>query len=168
MKMQVDKIPQEGLELYEDIDAKALALDTENISFTQPIHAKASIAKSGNQVFIDIKLNGEVEYICAKCLAKFPSSFKKGFKISIDARPSDTIELDEDIRQEVILDYPMKTLCKIDCKGLCPNCGQNLNAGECECEKETSDQRESRAKARENQSTPLDSARGRETRGLDL
>jgi uncharacterized protein len=45
------------------------------------------------------------------------------------------VELDDEIRQEIILDYPMKIICKAECKGLCPNCGQNLNTGECDCNK---------------------------------
>ena len=43
------------------------------------------------------------------------------------------LNLDEIFRDEVILDVPMKHLCKEDCKGICFGCGQNLNDGECRC-----------------------------------
>ena len=36
-------------------------------------------------------------------------------------------------REEIILGYPVKFLCKIDCLGLCPKCGQNLNEKKCDC-----------------------------------
>jgi uncharacterized protein len=48
---------------------------------------------------------------------------------------SRTIDLGPDIREEIILDYPVKPLCKPDCKGLCPTCGKNLNEGQCNCNK---------------------------------
>jgi len=45
------------------------------------------------------------------------------------------------LREEIILDTPLGVLCKPDCAGLCPECGQNLNEGTCDCQKETGDPR---------------------------
>ena len=39
----------------------------------------------------------------------------------------------EMIREQIYLALPMKFLCNVDCRGLCPNCGANLNEVECEC-----------------------------------
>ena len=47
----------------------------------------------------------------------------------------DEIDLDEIIRQEVIFYLPVRMVCGEDCKGLCPECGENLNTGSCKCEK---------------------------------
>lgn len=49
--------------------------------------------------------------------------------------PDMVIDLEELLREEVILSAPSKHLCKDDCKGLCVTCGKNLNEGECTCEK---------------------------------
>ncbi len=57
----------------------------------------------------------------------------------IDA--SHTLDLTEVIRQHIILNIPMKPLCKPDCLGLCPRCGGNLNFGPCGCEEEEIDPR---------------------------
>ena len=38
------------------------------------------------------------------------------------------------LREQIWVAIPMKPLCRPDCKGLCPNCGANLNLGPCECE----------------------------------
>jgi uncharacterized protein len=43
------------------------------------------------------------------------------------------IDLNPDIREEVILDYPIKPLCSLLCKGLCLKCGNNKNEGGCNC-----------------------------------
>lgn len=47
------------------------------------------------------------------------------------------IDLDELARTTFILEMDAKTLCSEDCKGICPNCGVNLNQGNCTCHKET-------------------------------
>ena len=54
---------------------------------------------------------------------------------------NDRIDLDETILHEVQLGVPMKVLCKEDCKGLCPICGQDLNEGQCDCEEDNTDPR---------------------------
>lgn len=43
------------------------------------------------------------------------------------------LELSEMLREHVILATPMQPLCREDCRGLCPVCGQNLNEGRCDC-----------------------------------
>ena len=47
----------------------------------------------------------------------------------------DGIDLDEVLRSCLILDMDTKFLCREDCKGLCPDCGKDLNEGPCECKK---------------------------------
>jgi len=44
------------------------------------------------------------------------------------------LEVDEDIRAELLLDLPMNPLCSPDCRGLCPVCGCDLNEGDCQCD----------------------------------
>lgn len=46
---------------------------------------------------------------------------------------NDTLDLYEVCFGEILLALPMKHLCSDDCKGICPNCGKNLNDGECGC-----------------------------------
>lgn len=50
-------------------------------------------------------------------------------------------DLDELCRTDVLLHIPMKHLCRSDCKGLCPECGKNLNDGPCNCGKKSIDPR---------------------------
>jgi uncharacterized protein len=45
----------------------------------------------------------------------------------------DQIDLSELLREQFYLALPMKPLCRDDCRGLCPECGINLNAGTCTC-----------------------------------
>ena len=49
--------------------------------------------------------------------------------------------LEDVLREQVLLSLPEKTLCRADCKGLCPGCGQNLNTESCSCEEAAADTR---------------------------
>ncbi len=135
MKIHVTEIPDEGIRLKEHIDLQSKSLDVkaQNGIFLEAIDVTADIKKSGRDVFVDVAMEGPCEYTCARCLSKFQDVFKKGFNVNYEVEPDGVVEIDEDIRQEIILDYPMKVLCKPDCEGLCPNCGQNLNIAKCEC-----------------------------------
>ena len=55
--------------------------------------------------------------------------------------PDFTIELDEVVISDILLSLPQKFLCGDGCKGLCPQCGQNLNEGGCGCGRQNTDPR---------------------------
>src|ERR671919_630513 len=46
---------------------------------------------------------------------------------------NEQIDLNELLREQFYLALPMKPLCRDECKGLCPQCGTNLNTGTCDC-----------------------------------
>jgi uncharacterized protein len=92
------------------------------------------VSRITNAVTVDVTMNAPIEACCSRCLNDFEIYFKKNIELNY---PVDNLEpfidLDPDIREEIILDYPLKPLCKPDCKGLCPKCGKNLNEGGCSC-----------------------------------
>ena len=51
------------------------------------------------------------------------------------------VDLSELVRQVLVLNLPPSSLCQADCKGLCPDCGRNLNQGPCDCPQDTVDER---------------------------
>ncbi|MGD0800384.1 MAG: DUF177 domain-containing protein [Terracidiphilus sp.] len=53
----------------------------------------------------------------------------------------DGLLLEDVLREQVLLSLPVKTLCKPDCKGLCPRCGENRNRQACSCDVGPSDPR---------------------------
>ena len=69
-------------------------------------------------------------------------TIERSLATSLERQESDTIivvpdmqlEVDELVYSEVILNLPIKHLCKEDCKGLCCKCGKNLNEGSCNCD----------------------------------
>lgn len=55
--------------------------------------------------------------------------------------PDETLDVDQLVTEDILLDLPSKFLCSPDCKGLCPRCGKDLNEGDCGCEREDVDPR---------------------------
>jgi uncharacterized protein len=53
----------------------------------------------------------------------------------------DSLLLEDVLREQVLLSLPVRTLCKPDCKGLCPRCGENRNTSACHCDENQSDPR---------------------------
>ena len=134
MDIDTRQIPGEGLTLIEEFDPKSLELDTGIIKFLGPVKAKAVIRKSYNAVCAIVTLSSSINISCGRCLKEEKKDFKKEVKLNYAVdKANPVIELDPDIREEIILDYPIKPLCRVDCKGLCPKCGANLNEGGCNC-----------------------------------
>lgn len=134
MKININQILPGGLTLEEEFEASSLDLETEIVRFQRPIKIKAIFSKITNAVTADIVLIYSIHAACSRCLGEFVVDLKKNLKLNypIDKFES-VIDLDPDIREEIILDYPLKPLCNPDCKGLCPKCGKNLNEGGCSC-----------------------------------
>jgi len=134
MKINVNQIPAEGLTLDESLPAKSLDLETDFIKFDSPLTIHASLSKITTAVTAEITLKGVMRLVCSRCLGEFRINLDKGLQLSyMISRPGETIDLNPDIREEIILDYPIRALCKEDCKGICPVCGTNLNEKKCDC-----------------------------------
>ena len=98
---------------------------------------KAIVSKIENSLNLKINLQAKALGQCSRCLNDIVLPIAKDFRLNIAIDKSDTsIDINDDIRQEIILEYPDKPLCKDSCLGLCVNCGRNLNEGQCKCKEE--------------------------------
>ncbi len=97
---------------------------------------------------IRIRINTKARYVCDRCLTGFQHDFddlyEQIYQIGsgtldeddeVEFLPENTTEIDisKAIRDAIILARPMQLLCKEGCKGLCPNCGADLNRTTCKC-----------------------------------
>jgi len=131
VRIKVNDIPKEGLNIEETQDTTALDLAREDLKFTTPIALSAFVSRDKDEVYAHVSAGGKVEAICSRCLSPYSIDFKKDFDFSYDVKGKTVLDLTEDVRQEIILEYPIKPLCKENCKGLCQACGKNLNEGDC-------------------------------------
>ena len=134
MRIAVAQLPADTIIFEEDIPAASLGLDTEVVRFYTPIHATAEASCITNAVSVALSLEGMMQVTCGRCLEEFKVPIDKELTLYYQVTALDeTIDLDPDIREEIILDYPLQPLCKSDCRGLCVTCGKNLNEGGCSC-----------------------------------
>ncbi|MDP2943511.1 MAG: DUF177 domain-containing protein [Candidatus Omnitrophota bacterium] len=131
MKIKINDIPKDGLELTESQGAGALDLARDDLRFVSPVDISAFISRDKDEVYARITTKGKLEITCARCLSPDRIDFKKDFDLSYDVKGKTSLDLTDDIRQEIVLECPLKPLCRQDCKGLCPVCGKNLNEGSC-------------------------------------
>lgn len=97
-----------------------------------------------------VLLQGELECTrwgeCSRCLVETQVSFDLELEelYTVDYRDESAFSIGEDgildlaplLREEIIINTPSQLLCRDVCKGLCPNCGQNWNEGDCDCEED--------------------------------
>lgn len=101
------------------------------------------------------QLHSQVQLECARCLETFVQPLDLHLEAQFGSSPirpqGDTtnfpiagkgiLDLTAALREHVLLDLPMRPLCKLNCRGLCVECGKNLNEETCDCLKETIDPR---------------------------
>lgn len=134
MKIKVKEIPQEGLELSEAIDALEIGFGADELKVVSPLKVEGEVYKKRDLVVADLAVEGQYEFLCARCLEPVTVSRKDQFAVHIDIDPSvEFVDLGEEIRQELLLNISTIVLCQNDCKGLCPSCGVNLNNEKCQC-----------------------------------
>lgn len=131
MKIKINDIPKEGLNVEESQDAAALDLARDDLKFVTPIRLSAFVSRDKDEAYAHVTASGKMEAVCGRCLSAYTIDFKKDFDFSYDLRGKTVLDLTDDIRSEIILEYPVKPLCKEDCRGLCQVCGKNLNEGDC-------------------------------------
>jgi uncharacterized protein len=134
MKINITQIPPEGLVLEGAIPPGSLDLNTDIAAIASPISVSAVVHKITNTVTVDLELAVSEQFVCGRCLNEFKVDFTKSLQLNYPVNSKDReIDLSQDIREEIVLDYPIKPLCADDCKGLCPKCGNNLNKEKCNC-----------------------------------
>jgi len=161
MQINVSLLLQEPIGSTRDYEINA---DAEIIGDgnTYNVRGACRLMKTQRSVLAKCSLDADVELICVRCLGRFHHPLKIRFEeeyvptvdilnganlpppedpgsFTIDERHN--IDLSEAVRQYALLAVPMKALCKVDCAGLCPRCGKNLNKGKCDCTPDDADPR---------------------------
>ncbi len=132
--------------------------DSSGVTFSEPVEVdlRASYAGSG-EVLVHGTLAARVRQECRRCLE--PVTSRLTAEVTMVFLPSGTpgleedgevrtfeprtggIDLSEPLREEVILAVDPYVVCKPDCRGLCPQCGVNLNVSSCHCARSEGDPR---------------------------
>ena len=131
MKIHVSHIPEEGLALNTAYDPMALEMDRVDVHVAGPVQLHGRATLEAKELFVSAEVDYRLDLTCARCLAPVATAGSKSLLFHYDTTLQQVVDITEDVRQEVMLDYPLTALCRPDCRGLCPVCGANRNEGAC-------------------------------------
>jgi uncharacterized protein len=170
MFIKVKDLELRKLEFDETLAPGTLDLGAD-ITQTGPLAAKGRAElvrenRGAKQSVDDIRLVGslstDLEVRCARCLEPVGQKVADAFDLIYRPQGVDAIAeeqsissaeteigyyqgegllLEDVLKEQVLLSLPVKQVCREDCKGLCPQCGTNLNTASCDCVTEMPDPR---------------------------
>lgn len=131
MKIHVKEVLEEGLSQHATYDPKPLDMERDDIRLTEPFDVDAFITRTERELIVKADIHCPLLMTCARCLEDFSSQIDTDAIFHYKVQPAETVDITDEVRQEIILAYPMFPICQQHCKGLCSTCGQNLNAALC-------------------------------------
>jgi uncharacterized protein len=113
----------------------------------------ARITRAAQGLLVQVKIQASMQAECVRCLGNFSQPLEIDFtelyaftsnsvtESGLIFPENGKIDLAPIVREEMLLAIPISPLCRPDCKGLCPVCGENLNETTCNHEDEAIDPR---------------------------
>lgn len=133
-----------------EFDLPELDAKPDRYRFAEPLRYNVTVSNTGEALLVMGTVEGTGSTLCARCQDEFDLDVNgevEGYFLLPDAPVPESLEEDEYDRlgpenkidlaplleAAVRMDLPLVPLCRPDCKGICPDCGQNLNEGSCDC-----------------------------------
>lgn len=159
---QLLKAPVGASQRVELDPADQLDLRQDGVRLAGDVTGSIRMHRTNQGVLADGTVTVPVELQCDRCLATYSDTItfplREQYYPTIDVITGEPLPATEDelvfpidqnhlldlreaIRQNLLLALPMRTICREDCAGLCPQCGHNLNDGPCDCQPEVQDSR---------------------------
>jgi uncharacterized protein len=107
----------------------------ENVEIREGLRYDLTIQVLGDELLARGRVELDLAYRCSRCAEFFATSLFDGqFDLIRDLSEKDRlIDLTEDLREAIVVGFPSCPLCSDNCKGLCAQCGVNLNNQSCQC-----------------------------------
>ena len=139
MKILVARIPEEGSH-YEGSDPGSI-MEIENDPLIQAfgeVGYRLYAQRVSGELVVRGTLTAGVEMRCARCSEFFSTTVAVSDFLRAYPAPegTDSVDITADLREEILLHIPGFAVCGAECRGVCPQCGANLNEGPCECKKD--------------------------------
>lgn len=156
MKITIPDIPDEGLSL--DIDEKISPGDGSEVAL---VSAHLELYKTVQEIIISGGIKTRIKFQCSRCLKEFDRELDipvsvvyhpiedmraerhelKDDEMDMGFYKGDVLDLQDVLKEQVLLSMQMKPLCDENCRGICPKCGKDLNVDVCHCESKETDSR---------------------------
>lgn len=139
-----------------------LDLDTPNYRIAGAVEVAGQVEKHIASVKVKGHIGGTADIDCTRCLQPIQQPLSIDFDVDYltegglgsggeheinvsdletDELQSNTLDLTQLVREQILLSVPEQFLCREDCKGLCEKCGENRNLVDCNCGKDEIDPR---------------------------
>jgi len=134
MQVNVKRIPADGEQLRGVEPPTIMELDNDDVHFTRGIQYDFHAQIQENALLVVGRLRTPVTLRCSRCVKMFEFPVCVGqFVFHQELTGEDFVDLTQNIREDIILELPQRALCRPDCRGLCVECGQDLNEKACHC-----------------------------------
>ena len=164
MHIHIDQLTDTELRLEfeekpETFPVLAEMIKTGECGFPAPVKARLRVFRIGDIIEVEGVFKTTTLQACGRCLNNYETQLASEIALtytperhgSIDDLSRDEIELSpedagmitfngdridlrEGIQEQILMALPVRPLCRESCKGLCPQCGANLNKGDCGCD----------------------------------
>ncbi len=163
MFIEIESLKPEPLYVRHVYGMGELGFEHDDAFLGAPVCADFVLTHKEKDLRVEGTVETEIRHLCARCLREctyrlsaafdltyLPQPVSRGVDEEIELKDEDMvvgfydgIRLDVDLMvlEQIELAMPMKFLCGADCKGLCPECGANLNDGACACKRDAGDTR---------------------------
>lgn len=158
MKIKLEKIlglDDGEYQFHFESEAREIGIDLKDHEgheiFDKPVVTDVVLDKTNHIYHVKFHATSEARLLCDRCLEDARKTIEGSFEIIytdlkskredynsdtevrlIETQKANEIVLDKDVTDTLLLEIPIKILCKEDCKGLCADCGANLNDALCE------------------------------------
>jgi uncharacterized protein len=135
-----------------EISPEHLEWKRAEVALLEPVRAELVARGAGDSVWVHGTLHTRARFSCSRCLSdvvrqvetpvdllfapQAPEDEEADGEVYPLAPRAKEIDLADAVREQLLLNLPAYVICSADCKGLCPQCGADLNAGGCSCEPE--------------------------------
>src|SRR5688500_6135020 len=134
----------------------------ERVSLAQPAEVKGTVKRTGGgdlgnghietpaqlerdrclkPLQLSVSADFALEYITGADYESSSVAALSEVELSVSVFDGESIDVDEIVKEQILLAVPVRTLCREDCRGICPECGTDLNARQCNCADEEVDPR---------------------------
>jgi uncharacterized protein len=155
MFFAIDEIPEADLNFQVTENKEGFEIEQPECSLVQDVEVKGTLSKSGRDIYLSGKIKTELKLQCSRCLEPFQFPVESEIKAHFVPREEtgtehpevelsasdiekeyydeDRIDINQPVHDQILLALPFVVVCRKDCKGLCVECGNNLNKKPCGC-----------------------------------
>ena len=154
MELKLHEIEEGQSRLTLEVPAEAVGIEPRDVTREGPLRIGLTLDRRGDEIWIRGTIHAIALQQCSRCLIDFSQILELEFEVFCAKLPSartmspkaldeedggvhfhdgHVLSIDSEIREAVLLGLPMRPLCREECAGLCPRCGEDRNLGACRC-----------------------------------